>query len=260
MPRSHLISLELAVAVLSEYDADGFIGLAIDAYAAPGKGLPSYETMHPLGLISRPRDPAVDADGVPTLGATTLRMISGNEEHSLAFGDPRATPKLPRLKKGGVALYADTGKTTIPFLLLDGNTGGAQLYIPYGSPATASTIAIDVSTVGAESIQIVHGAGMGFTMTAGGKNDSILHNKAGDAFLNVNDDGVTINGNTQLIGAVQLGAQATPLDPPPVAVALEPALMAWITTVLIPALAGNSGAPIIVAPPPSFAATKVTAA
>lgn len=258
MGRAHSLSLELAVAVLSEYDADGFIGIAIDAYAEPTKGLPSYEAMHPLGLISRPRDPVVDADGVPTLGATTLRMISGNEEHSLAFGDPRATPKLPRLKKGGVAMYADTGKATIPFLLLDGDTGGAQLYVPYST--TASTIAIDVSTEGAESIQIVHGAGMGFTMTAGGDNDSLLHNKAGDAFVNVNDKGVTINGNTQLIGAVQLGAQSTPLDPPPVAVALEPALMAWITTVLIPALAGNSGAPIIIAPPPSFAATKVTAA
>ena len=258
MPRTSPISLELAVSVLSEYDADGFIGLAIDAYANPDKGLPSYEAMHPLGLIARPRDPVVDPDGVPTLGATTLRMISGNEEHSLAFGDPRATPKLPRLKKGGVCLYADTGNATIPFLLLDGDKGSAQLYIPYGSPATASTIAIDVTTAGSESIQIVHGAGMGFTMTAGGKNDSILHNKAGDAFLNVNDDGVTLNGNTQIIGAVQLGAQTTPLDPPPVALCKYPDLMTWITSVLIPALAGSPGGPITVAPPAPFGTVNVT--
>lgn len=258
MPRQHPISLDFSVAVLTEYDGDGFLGVQIDAFTEKGKGLPSYEAVHPFGFMSRPRDPVVDDDGEPSLGATTLRIIGGNVEHGMVLGDPRMTGKLPRLKKGGSVMYCDTGKPTPPFFIFDGDTGGAQLYIPYA--ATAMTIAIDVQTEGAESIQVVHGAGMGFSMTAGGDNDCILHNKAGDAFINVNDKGITLNGNTQVIGAVQLGAQATPLDPPPVAVALAPALQAYSIAMAAflaqVAAAVNGLAPgAISSPPPTIAPT-----
>ena len=156
-----VMATDIQVATLTEYDADGFPGVSVDAIGDADAGLPTAELHHPLGLIARPRDPDVDGEGTPTLGATVLRLTEGAADHGIALGDPRATPKLPRLEKGGVALYADTGAAVLPFLLLSGVDGSAQLYVPYGSPATAATLAFDVSTAGAESIQIVHGSEIG---------------------------------------------------------------------------------------------------
>ncbi len=262
-----MITVEIAAAILSEYSDDGFLGVATDSHGDSSKGLPSYEAIHPLGLISRPRDPDANDDGSPSTSATAIRFIGGNEEHVMAVGDCRATPKLPRLDKGSVALYADSGNATIPFLLLSGLDGSAQLYVPYRG--TAATLAFDVSTEGAESIQIIHGAGMGFSMTAGGKNDCILHNRQGTAYIGVNDDGLKLNGNLQTVGATQLGAQATLLDPVPQAIALAAPIQSYATVnaVLLGQLIaqvnllapGSITAPVPVLSP-TVAATKVTAA
>lgn len=142
--------------------------------------------------------------------------------------------------------------------------------MPYGDPATAMTIAVDVSTAGAESIQVVHGSGMGLTFTAGGKNAIVLHNKAGDAFLVIDDDGIKLNAaNLATIGTATLGAQASPSDPVPQAIALAPPLQAaWtaLQTFLTQVMAGVNGlAPgSITAPVPALpgtvAATKGNAA
>lgn len=214
-----VMATDIQVATLTEYDADGFPGVSVDAIGGAAAGLPSAELHHPLGLIARPRDPDVDGEGTPTMGATVLRLTEGAADHGIALGDPRATPKLPRLEKGGVALYADTGAAVLPFALLSGATGSFQLYVPYGSPATAATIAVDVSAEGAESIQIVHGSGMRITMTAGGLNSIVVTNKAGDAYVEVNDNGITLNGNLQATGALAVGVGTPP--PLPVARAAE---------------------------------------
>ena len=218
-----VMATDIQVATLTEYDADGFPGVSVDAIGDADAGLPTAELHHPLGLIARPRDPDVDGEGTPTLGATVLRLTEGAADHGIALGDPRATPKLPRLEKGGVALYADTGAAVLPFLLLSGVDGSAQLYVPYGSPATAATLAFDVSTAGAESIQIVHGSGMRITMTAGGLNSVVVTNRAGDAYVEVNDNGITLNGNLQATGALAVGVGV----PPPMPVARAAELVAW---------------------------------
>ncbi len=222
-----VMATDIQVATLTEYDGDGFLGVSVDAVGGAESGLPPAELQHPLGLISRSRDPDVDGEGTPTLGAGVLRLTEGAADHCIALGDPRATPKLPRLEKGGVALYADTGAAVLPFLLLSGVDGSAQLYVPYGSPATAATLAFDVSTAGAESIQIVHGSGMRITMTAGGLNSIVITNRAGDAYVEVNDNGITLNGNLQATGALAVGVGV----PPPLAVARAPELVAWATAV-----------------------------
>lgn len=215
-----VMATDIQVATLTEYDADGFPGVSVDAIGDAAAGLPPAELHHPLGLIARPRDPDVDGEGTPTIGATVLRLTEGAADHGIALGDPRATPKLPRLEKGGVCLYADTGAAALPFALLSGLDGSFQLYVPYGSaPATAATIAVDVSTTGAESIQIVHGSGMRITMTAGGLNSVVVTNAAGDAYVEVNDNGITLNGNLQATGALAVGVGTPP--PLPVARAAE---------------------------------------
>ena len=215
-----VMATDIQVATLTEYDGDGFLGVSVDAVGGAESGLPPAELQHPLGLISRSRDPDVDGEGTPTLGAGVLRLTEGAADHCIALGDPRATPKLPRLEKGGVALYADTGAAVLPFTLLSGLDGSWQLYVPYGSsPATAMTIAVSVTDAGAESIQIVHGAGMRITMAAGGKNSIVLVNKAGDAYVEINDDGVTFNGNAQLVGGLAVGVPSPAGPPPPAPVA-----------------------------------------
>lgn len=244
---------DIQVATLTEYDADGFPGVSVDAIGDAESGIPPAELHHPLGIIARPRDPDVDDEGAVTLGATVLRLTDGAADHAIALGDPRATPKLPRLEKGGVALYADTGAAVLPFTLMSGIDGSWQLYIPYGSsPATAMTIAATVTDAGTESIQIVHGAGMRITMTAGGKNSIVLVNRTGDAYVEINDDGVTFNGNAQLVGGLAVGVPSPAGPPPPVAVARAPELQAWATAVQVAlvqvAALLNAAGPVMGAP------------
>lgn len=245
------IEIDLAVAMVSEYDADGFPGVGADFFG-PNPGVAPGEQHHPLGVLARPRDPDVDSQGQPTLGATMLRMVEGNEEHALALGDPRATPKLPRNDKGGTVLYADTGAAVLPFARLSGADGTFQIYVPYGSPATAMTIALDVSTAGAESVQIVHGSGMRITMTAGGTNAVVVTNKAGDAYMAIDDAGITLNGNLQAIGGLAVGVPSPPGPPPPMPVARALELTTWATLVNVTltqvAALLNAAGPVIGAP------------
>ena len=211
------LEVDLAISQVSDYDADGFPGAGCDWFGQDKAGVSPGEQLHPLGLLSRPRDPVVDDTGQPTMGATIMRLVEGNEEHAIALGDPRAVPKLPANDKGGTIVYADTGEAALPFIRLSGTDGTIQLYVPYGN--TAMTIALDVSTPGAESIQIVHGAGMAIRMVAGGTNATTISNKAGDAYVNVDDLGITLNGNLQAIGGLAVGVPSPPGPPPPMAVA-----------------------------------------
>lgn len=211
------IKTDLAIAQVSDYDADGFPSLGADFFGQEDAGVAPGEQLHPLGILSRPRDPELDGTGQPSKGATILRLVEGNEEHSIALGDPRAVPKLPANDKGGTVVYADTGEAALPFIRLSGTDGTIQLYVPYGG--TAMTIALDVSTPGQESIQLVHGDGMAIRMVAGGSNAITISNKGGDAYVSVDDAGITLNGNAQFIGGLAVGVPSPPGPPPPMPVA-----------------------------------------
>lgn len=211
------IEVDLAIAQVTDYDGDGYPNAGADFFGQDKAGVSPGEQLHPLGILSRPRDPEVDSTGQPSMGATILRLVEGNDEHAIALGDPRAVPKLPANDKGGTIVYADTGEAALSFIRLSGADGTIQLYVPYGN--TAMTIALDVSTPGAESIQIVHGAGMAIRMVAGGTNAVTVSNKAGDAYVAVDDAGITLNGNAQFIGGLAVGVPSPPGPPPPMPVA-----------------------------------------
>ncbi len=240
------LRLSIQLATLSEYDANGFLGLSFSLFG-PNAGMPTPEAHHPFGHDGRPRDPTLDASGQPSIGPSVLRMSEGNVEYSLALGDPRATPKLPPLAKGGARLYADTGRAALPRLELDGDSGSATLTIPYADGAGAATVVADAT---AKTIRLALASGVAVELdTAAGS--ATVRNADGSAKVVVNAAGVAT------VGPTALGALST--DPGLLPVALEPALMAWITTVLIPALAASPGGPITVAPPSSFAATLARA-
>lgn len=201
------LSFDLGMSAFTTRDADGFYRVQIDGYGDAG-GQP-MESYHPCGLFGRPRDPAVDPNALVDVGATVLYAEEGNKAHAVHLNDPRAMAGLPEVKKGGVMMYAHRGDSKATFQLMDGDNGTWQLYVQHGS--TASTIAVDVSTPGAESIQILHGSGMGISLKAGGKNSVVIHNKAGNAYVEVNDDGIVLNGNIRVNGAMVVGNGALPV-------------------------------------------------
>src|SRR5690606_15439098 len=74
---------------------------------------------------------------------------------------------------------------------------------PDGAADKASVIALD-SAEGNASISILHESGA--SISIGKEGNVVVMNKAGDAFVDVNDDGVTINGAAIAItGAANLG-------------------------------------------------------
>lgn len=218
-----LTGWDIAEATATSIDDDGFLVVQSDPLGDDAIGSPDVEVHHPLGLLARPRDP--DDGG----SANVLTAREGNRTHAWICGDPRVTGLLPPLETGGLALYASPvpGRSRPTCTVVYGSTGTWQTLVPYGSAAHALTL--DVATEGQESIRLDHGAGMGLTLTAGGKFSSVLRNRHGDAYVEVNDDGVSMNGNVQIIGAVVLGTQTPSLAQ---SFAMATPLAAWIAQVV----------------------------
>ncbi len=264
---------DLMQARFSEID-EGFITVQVDGFgrqenASQDVGLPAFEAYHPMGFSARPRDPALDANGDVLIGCTVLRLAEGNADHALVFNDPRTASKLPPLAKGGTMFYGDTGRDILPFASFDGDTGSFLVYVPHASETpTASALSIDVATDGSEAIQLIHGAGMAIRLVAGGKNSIILSNKAGDAYIEINDDGIALNGNGQLVGGLAVGIP-TPSAPGPAprSVALSDEIQAYVAQLtpllaqIISALNGLAPGSVTGTPPnlaPTVAATKLS--
>lgn len=223
-----MLRWDIVMSVLTEYDSDSFLGIAYDGYGEQKSGIHPAEVHWHGGVFCRPRDPEVDGKGNVKIGANVLHAWEGNVGHVFPLSDPRAVQKLPELKKGGAGIYGDTGKEQLPFWMYDGDTGTATCYIPYkfinGVPQKAMLLAFNVDDDDTASIALVHGEGMAITMTAGAKNSMVLKNKAGDAYLEVNDDGHIINGNTVINGGATIGSPAGALP-----AAIAPKLLAYLT-------------------------------
>ena len=178
-----------------------------------------------LGLLVRPRAAGAKA----WAEAACLRL--GDALLPIAFRDLRLNANYPVPKEGAVALVGYGGG----FHSLEdtANNSGDQkatvqvIYVPYsftaGTPAKAHAITID-PTPGNESVTVVHGEGMALTMMAGGKNSVVLKNKTGNAYIEVNDDGITLSGNVVVAGGMVVGASV-----PGAAAAALPAMTSALT-------------------------------
>ena len=115
-----------------------------------------------------------------------------------------------------------------------------MLYVPYVQDDADKSMAlsIDVQTAGSQNVQLIHGEGHSFKMLATG--EVMLTNRGGDAYLQVDDDGVKIAGNTTIVGGVVVGNAPTAQQLP-----LGPDLMTWIGQVnaALGALNAVGGAP-----------------
>lgn len=196
-----MIVWDYSVAVFSEWK-DRALRIARDAFAtttAGGDG-DAYEMVQPLGLLSRPNDPDVDDDGNVTVGAGLLTLEHGHEGFAIPTTDKRALAKIPELPKGSTVLYACNGAV----IYMDGQTGDVTHLIPYVEDGTdkAHSLTFDIAN---KSVQLRHGDGMGLAITAGGKNSVVISNKAADAYVEINDDGIVLNGNVQQNGSAVIG-------------------------------------------------------
>lgn len=207
------LHMDLAVAMLGVYDADGFIGVVPDAYGQSKAGVQPYELHSPHGFLSFPLDPDTDGQGNPGRGCTMLTALEGGRGHAWLSSDPRVVERLPRLVKGGSLLYGGPLKQRPSFALFDGTTGSYTLAVGYsfdgsGNPQKAHVFSADVRTQGSESVALLHGAGMGVTCTAGGNNSAVLRNTSGNAYYEANDDGLVANGAMKCNGSLAVGGTA----------------------------------------------------
>lgn len=197
----------------SVVDADGFLGVQIDAYGEQDSGVTDYEMHHSYGFIARPLDPAKDNNGNPNYAQAcrVLYAFEGSVGHAWLSYDSRVIPKIPLVDKGGSAQYGATGS----FHLITGTDGSQTIYVPYsfdsnGVAAKSMSIVVDVSQSGEEAISIIHGDGMAIFLHDG---KVVLKGKSGATYIQIDDTGVIVNGNLKVVGGFQFGGAAgvTPL-------------------------------------------------
>ncbi len=215
------LEFDIGIVTLTEYDKDKFPTAQVNVYGEAKSGVAPYEVHSPHGLISRCHDPVVDAAGTHTLGCTALYALDGGQGHLWMQSDPRIIPLLPPIRKGGTCSYG--GKLKNPsFYNIDGDTGSQTIYVPYkiiNDVATkAMTIEVNVDTEGKESISIVHGSGAAIMIVEDNGEVSVtIKNKDGSAYVEVTNEGTTINGPLTVNGSMNAGG---PVGALPMAMAI----------------------------------------
>lgn len=221
MPPGTSLSWDTYVVNAVVVDPDGFVRVQPDSYGETGGD--AIEVLQPLGLHVVPRDPDVDSTGVIKAGCPMLVAYDGGKQMATLKQDARTVPKLPRGKQGSATLSCDTGKASIPYISFDGDTGSCTLYVPNAAGNRAHAISLNVDNDGDARIQIIHSSGANISMLADGTTNVISPNKSNSA--TVGDDGIVLNGNTSIQGAVLMG---NPSAAQPVA--LSPGLLAYLSS------------------------------
>lgn len=239
------IEFELSSCVSSEWK-DGALLIAPDLFGEDpsGRGLDSVQ---PLGLYARPRDPV---DGK---GASCLHGFQGDLGFVMPSMDADTIGRVPQGPPGSTVLYS-SGEGITAYHYIDGKTGYHQLLVKYGNQSLSITL--NTSVTGQESIDIRHGEGHGICLTADKK--TVLNSANGQNYIEVSDAGIVMQGPVKMIGGVSAG------DVGGVPVALSTELASLLTAINVTLQAGLAvagvkatlAAPIVVSMPGS---SKVSA-
>jgi len=188
--------LHLGMCVVSEYDDDGFIGIQVDAFGENESGMDPFEALHPYGFEGRPLDRADSLEG-----SQAFYWRDGPEGHVMALGDGRGPQNLPQLSLGSSRQYNSAGA----FLLLDTDAETLTAYTPYSGGSKAHVFTMGLDSNGKDYVGLVQALGLALTML---EKSLVLKNAAGDAYIELNDAGITINGNTTVYGGLNAGGGA----------------------------------------------------
>lgn len=201
-----------------------------------------------LGMYGRPYAPVTKADSSGAKPQGTAEFIGfrvGDRVHPFGYRDLRLNAKIAcKEGQGGMVQYQ--GGLVDMADNADGDGTNVTLYAvrndANGDPDGAHVIALD-TTAANSSVAIVHEYGHSVTLNKTGS--IVLMNKGGDAMIEVNDSGVTINGaNVAITGGAMLG-DSNPASGDFVVLATQ--LLAWIVQVnaAIAAMApGFNAAPV----------------
>jgi hypothetical protein len=197
------ITTEMGAAVFTGYNVDGFPVVQHDAQGEEPR-VDAYELHHQFGFWSMPRDPDADKTGKPIEGKACNLQIGkqGNEIHAWLGYDPRFIPVVPKPKKGGSMRYSAAGS----FEIFDGDDGTSTLYVPIPGEDKAHVFTVGIDGNGLPWIGLEHSNGMSLVML---ERSITIKNAAGDAYLEINDDGITQNGNSKTVGGLLVGNVAS---------------------------------------------------
>lgn len=207
------IIVEFAQVLASEYDEDKHLRCTLDLPG--GDSCQPAEVVSALGTYARPMDPTDVGAGAPETASEVIQFTRGDAISVLPVNDPRVVAKLPPLKKGGTITFCIASpKSYGIFAGLDpkgeDRAGSYTLSAGYGEGdgAKAHFFNFDVRKAGKESVTLKHGEGHGLMFTAGGKRSALLINANGNAFLEVNDEGIVVAGKVKAQGSMTVGDMA----------------------------------------------------
>jgi hypothetical protein len=166
------------------------------------------------GFFCRPRPPVAKEDetGLDPEGACeAVALRVGDQTIPIAYRDLRLS-SVVNPKEGELGLAHYGGGFVSLKLNTDEDGTNIVLYAPRknssGTVTNASCVSID-STDGNQHICLLHESGASITLTKEGK--ILLMNKTGNAYVEINDDGIFLNGNCYLNGSVILGDKTAAL-------------------------------------------------
>lgn len=232
------LGFDISTVKLTQYDDDGFPEIQIETVGGPKSAVVPYEQHHPYGIMARPHDPTDEGS------CQVLFGMEAGRGHAFCQSDPRVIPLLPQNEKGGFCAYG--GKLKSPsYFHIDGTTNSQTFYVPYsngadGVPTKSMSIEINVDSEGQEAISIIHGSGVAlmFVTQPDGSTNAMLKNSAGDAYVEVNDKGIILNGAVTVQGGFNAGGPggAQPLVAAPPLIAVLQQLITIVSTIV-----GTSG-------------------
>ena len=194
--------MDIGNATASEYDGKS-LQVQVDGYGDKDARPPYGDAIMVNGVLHRPDDPGVDADGEakPEESCAQVYFWEGGRLHPIAANDPRIFGKMPALEKGDTAIACADGT----FILLS-KTKGVTVYVPDGA---GSASALEISRAGVIQARTKGGAGM----VLNGAN-ALLHSNGG-AYIELKSDGSgTLCGNFNLKGSIQPLAPIAPAPAP----------------------------------------------
>lgn len=215
-------------------------------------------------VVWRPRPPVADGDGTGLNPAGECEVLCIKNEDGLqpvAARDLRVNARTNPAE--GEVLLAGYDGGFLSIKPADNGLGSQVVLLAPRLNAGGSIVSSHGLTMdpgAGNSVALVHRSGHGLVLTTGG--DAVLKNASGNVYAQANGSGLTLNGNTQVVG----GMVVSPGTPTPQAVMLSTAMLSWVSQVnaalaVLAGAAGSDNVPAITAPTAvPIASSKLSAA